>query len=129
MGPNLELVREALSAYLSGDRERALELAHPDMVSYRAPPLPDPQTYHGHEGVDQMLADWTAEFGEFEMEVVEYTELGDRVLVEMLQRGTGRASGAAVSGRFWFLFTIAEGKIARQDVYSTSEQALEAAGG
>jgi ketosteroid isomerase-like protein len=129
MGPNLELVREALSAYLSGDRERALELAHPDMVSYRAPPLPDPQTYHGHEGVDQMLADWTAEFGEFEMEVVEYTELGDRVLVEMLQRGTGRASGAAVSGRFWFVFTIAEGKIARQDVYSTSEQALEAASG
>jgi ketosteroid isomerase-like protein len=129
MGRNLELVREALVAYLSGEVERALELAHPDMVSYRAPPLPDPQTYHGHEGVAQMYADWTADFGEFEMEVVEYTELGDRVIVEMIQRATGRASGAAVSGRFWFVFTVSEDKIARQDVYSTSEQALEAAAG
>lgn len=127
MGRNLELVREALLAYLSGERERALELAHPDMVSFRAPPLPDPQTYHGREGVDQMYADWTADFGEFDMEVVEYTEVGDRVVVEMLQHGTGRASGAAVSGRFWFVFTVSEGKIARQDVYSTAEQALEAA--
>jgi ketosteroid isomerase-like protein len=47
----------------------------------------------------------------------------------MLQRGTGRASGAAVSGHFWFVFTVTAGKIARQDVYSTSEQALEAAAG
>jgi ketosteroid isomerase-like protein len=129
MGRNLELVREALSTYLAGDRERALELAHPDVVSFRAPPLPDPQTYHGYEGVEQMYADWTADFGEFEMEVVEYTEVGDRVVVEMIQRGTGRASGAEVSGRFWFVYTVADGKIARQDVYSTGEQAFAAAGG
>jgi ketosteroid isomerase-like protein len=129
MGRNLELVREALSAYLAGDRDRALELAHPDMVSYRAPPLPDPQTYHGPAGVDQMYADWTADFGEFEMEVLDYSEVGDRVVVEMVQRGTGRASGAAVSGHFWFVFTVTDGKIARQDVYGTAEQAFEAASG
>jgi ketosteroid isomerase-like protein len=74
-----------------------------------------------------MYADWTADLRDFEMEVLEYTEVGDRVIVEMVQRGTGRASGAAVSGHFWFVFTLADGKIARQDVYSTSEQALEAA--
>jgi ketosteroid isomerase-like protein len=129
MGRNLELVREALSAYLSGERGRALELAHPDIVSYRAPPLPDPQTYHGHQGVDQMYADWTADFGEFEMEILESDEVGDRVVVEMVQRGKGRASGVTVSGHFWFVFTVAGGKIARQDVYSTREQALEAASG
>jgi ketosteroid isomerase-like protein len=127
MGRNLELVREAITAYLSGERQRALELAHADVVSFRAPPLPDSQTYHGHEGVDQMYADWTAEFGAFDMEVVEFTEVGDRVVVEMLQWGTGRASGAEVSGHFWFVYTVTDGKIARQDVYGTSEQAFEAA--
>jgi ketosteroid isomerase-like protein len=127
MSENVEIVRGALAAFLRGDREQALEHAHPDLVSFRAPPLPDPQIYHGYEGVDQMYADWTADLRDFEMEVLEYTEVGDRVIVEMVQRGTGRASGAAVSGHFWFVFTLADGKIARQDVYSTSEQALEAA--
>jgi ketosteroid isomerase-like protein len=122
---NLELVREALAAFQRGEVQRALEFAHPDMVSFRAPPLPDPQTYHGVEGVLQMYDDWTAEFGHFEMEIVEYTDTGDRVVVEMIQRGTGRASGAAVEGRFWFVYTLVDGLIVRQDVYSTREQAFE----
>jgi ketosteroid isomerase-like protein len=125
MGRNLELVQEALSAFQRGEVDRALEFADPDVVSFRAPPLPDAQTYHGLEGVLQMYADWTAEFGEFDMEVLEYTELGDRVVVEMLQRGTGRASGAEVSGRFWFVYTVVGDRIARQDVFGSKEQAFE----
>jgi ketosteroid isomerase-like protein len=125
MGRNLELVQEALSAFQRGEVDRALEFADPDVVSFRAPPLPDAQTYHGLEGVLQMYEDWTAEFGEFDMEVLEYTELGDRVVVEMLQRGTGRASGAEVSGRFWFVYTVVGDRIARQDVFGSKEQAFE----
>jgi ketosteroid isomerase-like protein len=125
MGRNLELVQEALSAFQRGEVDRALEFADPDVVSFRAPPLPDAQTYHGVEGVLQMYEDWTADFGEFEMEVLEYTELGDRVVVEMLQRGTGRASGAEVSGRFWFVYTVVGDRIARQDVFGSKEQAFE----
>jgi ketosteroid isomerase-like protein len=128
MSRNLEVVREALTAYLRGQVDRALELAHPDVVSFRAPPLPDPQTYHGFEGIAQMYTDWTADFDEFEMEAFEFTEVGDRVIVGMTQRGRGRASGALVGGRFWFVYTLADGKITRQDVYSSREQALEAAG-
>jgi ketosteroid isomerase-like protein len=125
MGRNLELVQEALSAFQRGEVDRALQFADPDVVSFRAPPLPDAQTYHGLEGVLQMYEDWTAEFGEFDMEVLEYTELGDRVVVEMLQRGTGRASGAEVSGRFWFVYTVVGDRIARQDVFGSKEQAFE----
>jgi ketosteroid isomerase-like protein len=126
MGRNLDVVREALDAFQRGEVDRALEFADPEVVSFRSPPLPDPQTYHGVEGVLQMYEDWTAEFGTFEMEMVEYTELGDRVVVEMLQRGTGRVSGAEVSGRFWFVFTVFHGRIARQDVYGSKEQAFDA---
>jgi ketosteroid isomerase-like protein len=119
-------VREALAAFFRGELDRASEFTHPDMVSFRAPPLPDPQTYRGIDGVLQMYADWTADFEQFEMEAVSFAEAGDRVIVEFLQRGTGRASGVVVEGRFWFVYTIADGKIARQDVYASREQALEA---
>jgi ketosteroid isomerase-like protein len=125
----LEVVRQAVDAFLRGDFDRSLEFADPDIVSFRAPPLPDPQTYDGPAGVMQMYKDWTAEFGEFDMEVTEVEETGGRVIVEMIQRGSGRSSGAPVTGHFWFVFTVAGGSITRQEVYGSREQAFEAAGG
>ena len=127
MGENLELVREALDAFLRGEIGRALELAHPDIECLRAPPLPDPQTYHGVDGVGQMYADWTADFDEFEMAPLDFTEIDDQILVEVIQRGRGKASGVTVEGRFWLLYAIAAGRISRMDAYLTREQALEAA--
>ncbi len=127
MGENLDLVREGLDAWRRGDVGRALEFAHPEIVCRRVPPLPDPQTYHGTEGLLQMYADWSADFEEFEMEPLEYVEIGDWVLVDMIQRGTGRASGATVVGRFWMAYEISAGKAIRQDAYLTKQQALEAA--
>ena len=123
----MDLVREGLEAWRGGDIERALSLAHPEIVSVRAAPLPDPQTYHGHEGVLQMYADWTTDFVEFDMTPASLEAVGDRVLVEMVQRGTGKASGVEVVGRFWFLFELRDGKAVRQEAYATREQALAAA--
>ena len=93
------------------------EPADPEIECRRVPPLPDPQAYHGIDGVRQMYADWTADFEGFEMEPLQYVERGDRVLVEMLQRGTGKASGVTVEGRYWLVFTVERGKITRQDAY------------
>jgi ketosteroid isomerase-like protein len=126
VGENIELVREGLEAFLGGDMDRALEIVHPDFVSHRQPPLPDPQTYHGFEGLIQMWVDWTADFDEFEMESVEFTEVGDRVIAEMINRGMGKASGVFVDGRFWFAYTVADGKVIQLDAYLTKDQALRA---
>jgi len=117
-----------VAAWRRGDVEGALSFAHPDIVSLRAAPLPDPQTYQGHEGIFQMYADWTTDFEEFEMYPDEIEELGDHVLVHMIQRGTGKASGVEVVGRFWFLYTFSGDMAIRQEAYATREQALRAAG-
>ena len=124
---NVDLVREGLGAFLRGDVERALSFAHPEIVSFRAPPLPDPQTYHGTAGMVQMYADWTSAFDEFEMEPIEFSEIGDSVVVEIINRGTGRASGVEVVGRFWFVYTVSGGKVIRQDAFASRQQALAAA--
>jgi len=54
---------------------------------------------------------------------------GDRVVVEIFQRARAQASGALVVGRFWFVYTVADGKIIRQDMFIAKRQALEAAAG
>jgi ketosteroid isomerase-like protein len=125
---NVELVRAALAAFVRGDADAALQAAHPNLVAHRAAPLPDPQIYHGVEGLLEMYADWTADFEDFEMETGEFIDAGDRVVVEIFQRGRGRASGALVEGRFWFVYTIYDGKVIRQDVFGHRRQALASAG-
>jgi ketosteroid isomerase-like protein len=127
MSENVELVREAIAAWLAGDAARAAELTDPGIVSRRMPPIPDPGTYHGLAGVQQMYDDWTSQFGAFEMEIGEYVDAGDRVVVEFIQSATGKVSGAAVVGRFWFVFTIANRRLVGQDVYNSRAEALEAA--
>jgi ketosteroid isomerase-like protein len=124
---NIELVREGLAAFVRGELERLADFVQPDMVSFRASPLPGPQTYHGAAGVVEMYDDWTAEFGEFEMEFGEFADAGERVIVEMVQRATGKASGATVEARFWMVYTLREQKISRMDVYNSREEAFEAA--
>jgi ketosteroid isomerase-like protein len=121
---SVEIVREALEAFGRGDLERALRFADPSIECRRVPPLPDPQIYHGAEGVLQMYADWTADFEEFAMEPVEYLEVGDWVLVDMVQTGRGRASGVTVGGRFWLAYELSGGMVTRQYAYLTKEQAL-----
>jgi ketosteroid isomerase-like protein len=123
---NVDLVREAFEAFMAGELDRALEFADPDIVCLRAPPIPDPQTYHGIDGVLHMYTDWTTDFDDFEMDALGYDEVGDRVFVEVLQRGTGTASGVAVVERFWFVYTVAEGKVTRMDACLTREQASAA---
>jgi ketosteroid isomerase-like protein len=128
MSEDVDRVRKGLGAWREGDVETALSMAHPEIVSVRAAPLPDPQTYHGHDGIFQMYADWTTDFEQFEMFPDEVEDLGrGRVLVFMVQRGTGKASGVEVVGRFWFLFTFRDGLAIRQEAYATREQALRAA--
>ena len=124
MSSNVEIVREALEAFGRGDVERALRFADPSIECRRVPPLPDPQIYHGAEGVLQMYADWTADFEEFEMMALQFLEVGDWVLCDMIQRGRGRASGVTVGGRFWLAYELSGGRVTRQYAYLTKEQAL-----
>ena len=74
-----------------------------------------------------MWADWTTDFDRFEMWVGEVADVRGRVILEALQRGTGRSSGVEVEGRFWFLFTVDDGTISSMDAFASREEAMEAA--
>lgn len=123
MSDRIELVRASLGAFLRGDLEAALSPASEDVVSVRAAPLPDPQTYHGTDGVIAMWNEWTAEFSEFTITIVDAVEVGDRVIADVQQRGIGRASGAEVEGRFWLRYTFEGDRVVRFEAFATEDQA------
>ena len=52
------------------------------------------------------------------MRPLEFLEVGDWVLCDMIQRGRGRASGVPTEGRFWLAWQFVAGKAVRQYAYS-----------
>jgi ketosteroid isomerase-like protein len=123
---NVEIVRGTYAAFERGDISAALDDAAPDLVTYRADP--EAATWHGPEGFLQALADWTEGFDHFSAKAEEFIEAGDRVIVRVHQRASGKSSGAPVEADFWFVHTLIEGKVTRLDMFASEAPALEAAG-
>jgi ketosteroid isomerase-like protein len=62
-------------------------------------------------------------------EVVGITELrDDRVFTENVVTGRGAGSGVPVELRYWSVLWVAEGKLAKRQVFWNRDDALKAAG-
>jgi uncharacterized protein len=124
---NVEVVRGVIDGWLRGD-PATLELISDDVVYVSPPTMPDGRTYHGHEGVLQWVVDWGQEWTDYELDVLRYRDLGDRVVTVERNRATGKRSGVAVDMQTVSLWTLRNGKVVRWQGYATEEEALEAAG-
>jgi ketosteroid isomerase-like protein len=123
---NVEIVREVNSAFERGDLSGALAAADPELVTYRA--TPDGRTFHGREGFLDAMSDWVENFAEYGFTAEDYRDAGDRVLVRFRQWGRGEASAVDVEGYFWVVYTLADGRITRLDIFNAEDRAREAAG-
>jgi ketosteroid isomerase-like protein len=84
--------------------------------------------YQGHEGVRQCWRDWLTAFGEVDLEVEELIDEGDQVLAVIREREIGRASGVPVETAHLAVWTLADGKVVRMQVFDDRQQALDAVG-
>lgn len=122
---NVELVRRGWEYFEAHGEFRA----HPDFiwdVSHLG--WPDQQIYEGTDGARQFLADWTAAWDEWEMEVEDYIDAGNIVVTIVNQRGRSKASGVPVEMRFAQLWTFRDGQGIRMELYADPDEALKAAG-
>jgi hypothetical protein len=123
---NVEIVRQGIEAFASGDLTGAMRAAHPDLVTHRVDP--DGAIFHGPEGLLAAASDWVESFAEWGVRAEEYLDAGDQVLVRLHQWGRGESSAAAVEGTLWVVFTISEGIVTRVEMHNIEGQAFEAAG-
>ena len=103
-----------------------LDLFSDDVVTYRAEP--DGATFDGKAGFRDAAADWTEDFSEWQVLPREFSDLGERVLVQVRQIAQGKSSGVRVEEDYWFLFELADSKVSKLSFYSKHAEALEAAG-
>jgi ketosteroid isomerase-like protein len=124
---NVEIVR---SLYV-GEPSRFFELLDDEVeVVSKSHPLPDhPELIRGKGAVIAFYRHYWGTWDEYILEPAEITDAGgNRVLVVHHERGRGRGSGVPFARRWVVLYTLAAGKLARVDAFSTREEALEAVG-
>ena len=126
---NVEIVRRGWEAWESGDLTGLLALMANDFVMRRRAPLPDAGEWPGREGFLNLAAEWGENFDEWSLKPEEVAAAGENhVIVRVRQGGRGVASGAEVSGTYWYLIEMRDGKGISIEICASREQAVEAAG-
>jgi ketosteroid isomerase-like protein len=124
----VELVTRSQVAFRSGDIEATLSFFDPagEFVS-RFGTL-EGQTYRGHSGARQYLADMQEAWQTFEREFEEPIDAGDAVVAPITLSVVSRITGVRLEQRIGLAYWIKDGVIVRLVSYPGVEQALEAVG-
>jgi ketosteroid isomerase-like protein len=86
------------------------------------------RSYHGYEGWQRYYTDREEVFGEGQVEVISCEPVGDDVIVAHIRStGVGRGSGLATEHKIWSVAWFRDGRVFRQQVFTSRTQAYEAA--
>jgi len=125
---NVERIKTVLGLFEREGAEGILPLADPDIEIYTDETLINTGTYRGHEGFLGWAAQWLEAWERFEMEPIDFIEVGDSiVIVPLHQVAQGKGSGLTVDMNVAYMFELRGGKVTRLHLYSTAERAVEAA--
>jgi ketosteroid isomerase-like protein len=122
--PNVQVVRE-LYQRVNGDAPGSIyELLSEDIRAEVPPSLSaEPDVYEGHAGVRRYMDGFQGYIDDVRFEVLEVLLEGEWVIVDMLVKGRGAASGIQVEQASAVVHTIIDGKVARMDVHPDVETA------
>jgi ketosteroid isomerase-like protein len=125
----VELVRHAYERF----RRRktfAAELAAPDfawdMSNFHG--WPEQQVYEGARGAERFLEEWISAWDDWDLELQELHDAGEKVVAIHRQHGRSRSTGIHADMSFAMVWTVRDGKNTRMEMYSDIGEALEAVG-
>jgi ketosteroid isomerase-like protein len=127
---NVEIVRRGLEYFLANG-EPLEEILGPDFVwdmSTFRDVLGVQESYEGVEGVRLFIREWTEAFEEWELEVEEYHDAGEKVVAVCRQRGRSALGGVPVEMLFAQVYTLRDGLEIRMEMYADPAEALKAVG-
>ena len=132
---DVEIVRRAFAEFTRGNDEgnpaAAFDagITSPDFKWTVPPAAPGlSQVYEGREGWIQFMHDWTDDFV-WSIEIEEVRDLGDgRVIVNTVQRATGKASGVPADLHMGAIWTVEDGQVVSAENFLDPAEALAAVG-
>ena len=126
---NVEIVQRGYEQF-AATGELVEEIVTPDFVwdMSNFDGWPEQQVYEGVEGARKFLAEWTAAWDDWELELDALHDAGDTVVALIRQRGRSKVAGMPVDMSLAQVWTLRDGKETRMDMYSDVTEALKAAG-
>jgi ketosteroid isomerase-like protein len=124
---NVEIARRSVEAFARGDYEKALQVLDPE-VEFDLRHIPDGSVYHGHAGVREAFRIWLGTWEDYRLDVSEFIDAGDEVVVCVRDYGRGKGSGLALDRPSFSIWKLTDGLVVRIRFRGTKAEALEAAG-
>ena len=122
--PHVEVVRELYERINGDDSDSIYELLSEDFSAEVPPSLSaEPDVYEGHAGVRRYMDGFQGHIDDVRFEVLGIHLEGDEVIVDMLIKGRGAASGIPVEQGSAVVHWVAGGKVTRMDVHPDVEGA------
>jgi ketosteroid isomerase-like protein len=127
MSENAERARAGWE-FFNLTRQIDVSMLHPDIVWHAREDLPDARTYHGHDGIAELLAHWDGAFEDFGVVVEEVIEAGDLIVTVLLVHGRIRGSDQRIEMSETHVARWHDGKVVEVYEYPIKAAALEAFG-
>jgi ketosteroid isomerase-like protein len=125
---NLDVIKAWVDACNRGDVDAALALCDPSIELVEAKTLPGAVTATGVDAARRYLERFAAHWSEGEWLPEEFQESPDKVFMRARLKLRGRRSGIEVDREWIYVFTLAHGKLVRQEGFNEREDGLTAAG-
>jgi ketosteroid isomerase-like protein len=125
---NIEIVRSMMDEWAHGRFAAGADDLDAEVQFIVRPDFPSYVSCVGPAEVDRYMRGFLEEWTDYSIRADELRAYGDTVLVSILQRGTGRSSGAFTEQRSYMLFTFRGGRIIRIESILRESDALEAVG-
>ncbi len=125
---NIELARDGLESWISGDRESAMATFTDDIEVFVPPELGNAGVYRGLEAFQRWFAAWDEAWSEFVMTVESIEPVGENHVVAMIRsRGVGVGSGVEVGNLLGWVIGVREGQMEFLSLQADRDAALELA--
>ena len=127
---NVRTVREAWEAFQRGDEQAAARLIDPELEFHgTVGGLQEGDVAHGLAQVEQTFEAQDLEaWEERRLDVEEYIDAGDNVVVLLHEYRRGRDSGIELEAETAIVVAVRDGRVVRMQGYLDRNAALEAAG-
>jgi ketosteroid isomerase-like protein len=125
---NVEIVRRLAERINAGDIDGMLRFISSEIEYRTRENEPDAGVFRGQEEFAKFADSWLGAFDEYEVEIYEYIDAGEYVVVPGRARGRGRTSGIVVDAEETWVWRIRGGKAVECREYANKAEALETLG-
>ena len=121
----VDRLRDAYEAFDTGGVEAILDRVAPDLQVRGRASSPDRETLVGGEGIVELVRLNLEAFDSLELEPLEFIDRGEMIVIVLLQRVRGRASGVPLECETVHVWDFRDGHAAQMRIFADRARALE----